>query len=93
VHPVASTVLYTSCPPEASSKSQAPHPEPPKSTGPAYSNPLTVVYPSATEKKQVGTASYTPTQPTYPTQFTGAAHANKVGSLMAGAAALAAFAL
>lgn len=93
VHPVASTVLYTSCPPEASSKSQAPHPEPPKSTGPAYSNPLTVVYPSVTEKKPVGTASYTPTQATYPTQFTGAAHANKVGSLMVGAAALAAFAL
>ncbi|KAH7383729.1 hypothetical protein BKA64DRAFT_167712 [Cadophora sp. MPI-SDFR-AT-0126] len=89
-HPTASTVLYTSCPPEASSKSQAPQPEPPKPTAPTYSNPLTVVYPTP---NPVHTASYTPTQPTYPTEFTGAASANKVGTLMVGAAALAALAL
>ncbi|KAL5316556.1 hypothetical protein ACEPPN_015605 [Leptodophora sp. 'Broadleaf-Isolate-01'] len=97
-YPTASTVLYTSCPPEASTKKEATYPaESPKTTGPAYTNPLTAVYPTATDKMSagvpVGTASYTPTKPTYPTTYTGAASANKVGSLMVGAAALAALAL
>ncbi|KAK0102894.1 hypothetical protein ONS95_000911 [Cadophora gregata] len=96
LYPTASTVLYTSCPPGASSRSQAPYPEPPKPAPPTYSNPLTVVYPTPTEKKSEGvpvpTASYTPTMPTYPAEFTGAASANKI-SFIVGAAALAALAL
>ncbi|KAL2061721.1 hypothetical protein VTL71DRAFT_7099 [Oculimacula yallundae] len=97
----ASTVLYTSCPPDAT-KPAATYPAgPPASKGPAYTNPLTAVYPTGpaaggkkTDGVAVGTGGY-PAKPaaTGPVVYTGAASANKVGSFMIGAAALVVLAL